>query len=76
NRQQRSTLQPRALSVITGMAGGGRSGQQRSKRNWQVDLTYSIIFEIAMDEIFCLTAVKMSGAINFEYFLITLDISK
>ncbi|MEB1979397.1 hypothetical protein VDS06_09520, partial [Xanthomonas campestris pv. campestris] len=24
-RQQRSTLQPRALSVITGMAGGGRS---------------------------------------------------
>ncbi|MGQ3468432.1 hypothetical protein, partial [Xanthomonas campestris] len=26
NRQQRSTLQPRALSVITGMAGGGRSG--------------------------------------------------
>ncbi|MCC5052476.1 hypothetical protein VDP28_04635, partial [Xanthomonas campestris pv. campestris] len=25
NRQQRSTLQPRALSVITGMAGGGRS---------------------------------------------------
>ncbi|MCC5094776.1 MULTISPECIES: hypothetical protein [Xanthomonas] len=51
-------------------------GNNAPKRNWQVDLTYSIIFEIAMDEIFCLTAVKMSGAINFEYFLITLDISK